>query len=76
MNHINLQYYWHQVTKVYSGTLLYDASEDIQLVTLRGPIGADEKPAKTWTPDGETIFELTFVDPMNAKGEWEFSVML
>ncbi|QDI89462.1 hypothetical protein Nisw_07955 [Candidatus Nitrosopumilus sp. SW] len=58
---------------VYSGTLLYDASENIQLVTLRGPVGADEKPAKTWTPDGETIFELTFVDPKNAKGEWEFS---
>ena len=58
---------------IYSGTLLYDASENIQLVTLRGPIGADEKPAKTWTPDGETIFELTFVDPKNAKGEWEFS---
>jgi len=59
--------------KVYSGTLVYDASENIQLVTLRGPIGADEKPAKTWTPDGETIFELTFVDPKNAKGEWSFS---
>jgi len=59
--------------KVYSGTLIYDASENIQLVTLRGPIGADEKPAKTWTPDGDTIFELTFVDPKNAKGEWTFS---
>lgn len=59
--------------KVYSGTLIYDASENIQLVTLRGPIGADEKPAKTWTPDGDTIFELTFVDPKNAKGEWVFS---
>jgi len=58
---------------VYSGILSYTASEDIQLVTLRGPIGADEKPAKTWTPDGETIFELTFVDPKNAMGSWEFS---
>jgi plastocyanin len=58
---------------IYSGTLIYDASENIQLVTLRGPIGADEKPAKTWTPDGDTIFELTFVDPKNAKGEWAFS---
>ena len=58
---------------IYSGTLLYDASENIQLVTLRGPIGADEKPAKTWTPDGETVFDLTFVDPKNAKGEWAFS---
>ncbi len=59
--------------KVYSGTLVYDASENIQLVTLRGPIGADEKPAKTWALDDETIFELTFVDPKNVKGEWVFS---
>ncbi len=58
---------------VYSGIISYTASENIQLVTLRGPIGADEKPAKTWTPDGETIFELTFVDPKNAMGSWEFS---
>ncbi len=58
---------------VYSGILSYSASENIQLVTLRGPVGADEKPAMTWTPDGETIFELTFVDPKNAMGSWEFS---
>ena len=58
---------------VYSGIISYTASEDIQLVTLRGPIGADEKPVKTWTPDGETIFELTFVNPKNAMGSWEFS---
>jgi plastocyanin len=58
---------------VYSGILSYSASEDIQLVSLRGPIGADEKPAKTWTPDGETIFELTFVEPKNAMGSWAFS---
>jgi plastocyanin len=60
-------------SNVYSGILSYTASEDIQLVTLRGPIGADEKPAKTWTSDGETIFELTFVNPKNAMGSWEFS---
>jgi len=58
---------------VYSGIISYSASENIQLVTLRGPVGADEKPAMTWTPDGETIFELTFVDPDNAMGSWEFS---
>jgi plastocyanin len=58
---------------VYSGILSYSASEDIQLVTLRGPVGAHEKPAMTWTPNGETIFELTFVDPKNAMGSWEFS---
>ncbi|MEX0862443.1 plastocyanin/azurin family copper-binding protein [Nitrosopumilus sp.] len=58
---------------VYSGILSYSASENIQLVSLRGPISADEKPAATWTPDGETIFELTFVDPNNTMGSWEFS---
>ena len=58
---------------VYSGILSYSASEKIQLVSLSGPIGADEKPAMTWTPDGETIFELTFVDPNDAMGSWEFS---
>ncbi len=58
---------------VYSGILSYSASENIQLVTLRGPVGADENPAMTWTPDGKTIFELTFVDPKNAMGSWEFS---
>ncbi|HSA77223.1 MAG TPA: plastocyanin/azurin family copper-binding protein [Nitrosarchaeum sp.] len=57
---------------MYSGILSYSASENIQLVSLRGPISADEKPAQTWTPDGKTIFELTFVDPKNAMGSWEF----
>ncbi len=58
---------------VYSGILAYSASEPIQLVSLDGPISADQKPEKTWTPDGETIFALTFVDPKTAMGTWEFS---
>jgi len=58
---------------VYSGILSYSASEPIQLVSLRGPIGSGEQPDKTWTPDGETIFELTFVDEKSAMGSWEFS---
>ncbi|QUC65109.1 copper-binding protein [Nitrosopumilus sp. K4] len=60
-------------SNMYSGILSYSASEQIQLVSLKGPISAGEKPAMTWTPDGETIFELTFVDPKNAMGSWEFS---
>jgi len=59
--------------KTYSGILSYSASEPIQLVSLKGPISESEKPAMTWTPDGETIFELTFVDPKNAMGSWAFS---
>ena len=58
---------------LYSGILSYSASEPIQLVSLRGPIGPEEQPEKTWTPDGETIFELTFVDRKNAMGSWKFS---
>ena len=59
---------------VYTGTLMYDASENIQLVSLRGPLAeGEEKGLKTWTTDGKTIFELTFVDPKKAKGTWEFS---
>ena len=57
----------------YSGTLLYDASEDVQLVSLRGPVGADENPAVTYTINGKDIFEITLVDRKDARGEWEFS---
>ena len=58
---------------VYSGILSYSASENIQLVALRGPIGPDEHPEKTWSVDDSTIFEMTFVDPANKMGSWEFS---
>ena len=58
---------------LYTGTLSYSASEPIQLVSLRGPVGPDEQPAKTWTPDGKTIFELTFVDRQTSMGSWKFS---
>ncbi len=58
---------------VYSGILSYSASEQIQLVSLDGPIGEGEQPAMVWTPDGKTHFALTFVDPKNAMGSWEFS---
>ena len=58
---------------VYSGILSYSTSENIQLVSLRGPIGPDEHPEKTWSTDGMTIFEMIFVDPANKMGSWEFS---
>ena len=58
---------------MYSGILSYSASEPIQLVSLRGPLGQEERPEKTWTTDGETVFELTLVDPTNAMGSWSFS---
>ncbi len=60
--------------KVYSGTLNYDASEKIQLVTLHGPLAdGEDKGQAIWTPDGETKFELTFVDQNNAKVKCKFA---
>ena len=60
-------------SNMYSGIVSYSASEPIQLVALKGPIGPDDKPEKTWTIDGKTVYELIFVDPANAMGSWEFS---
>ena len=59
--------------KVYSGTLMYDASEPIQLGSLVGPLSSGEDNGQPiWTPDGVTKFALTFIDPKNSKGEWDF----
>ncbi len=59
--------------KIHTGILSYSASEDIQLVSLNGPLGSDESADLIWTPDGTTMFELTFVDPKTNMGSWEFS---
>lgn len=58
---------------MYSGTLSYSASEPIQLVSLKGPLGSDESADLTWTPDGTTMFALTFIDPKTNMGSWKFS---
>ncbi|MEX0764318.1 MAG: hypothetical protein WEC35_02495 [Nitrosopumilaceae archaeon] len=60
--------------KVYKGILSYSASENIQLVALHGPLAPGEDAGQPiWTPDGETKFALTFVDPENKMGTWAFS---
>ncbi len=60
--------------KVYSGTIQYDASEPIQLVTLHGPLGSGEDNGQPiWTPDGKTKFALTFVDQKKSRGSWNFA---
>ena len=60
--------------KVYRGQLTYSASEPIQLVALHGPLKEGmSKGQPTWTPDGETIFGLTFVDNKNTAGVWQFT---
>ena len=60
--------------KVYRGMLTYTASEPLQLVALHGPLGPDEdKGQKTWSPDGETKFALTFIPRDEAAGTWHFA---
>jgi hypothetical protein len=60
--------------KPYHGILTYSASENIQLVSLIGPIDpADKKGQLVYTMDGKTWFALVFVDPGTQMGTWQFS---
>ena len=53
------------------GVLAYSASEIIQLVALHGPISKDDVHGQsTWSPDGETIYALTLIEPGNNMGVW------
>jgi hypothetical protein len=57
----------------YSGTLFYSASEPVQLVALKGPLGPGEEKGKSiWTPDGEIFYELVQVNEYSTSGKWNF----
>jgi len=60
--------------KIYKGIVSYDVSEPIQLVALHGPLAEGEDTGQPiWTPDGETKFALTLVDPEASMGSWLFT---
>jgi len=60
--------------KIYKGIVSYDVSEPIQLVALHGPLAEGEDSGQPiWTPDGETKFALTFIDPETSMGSWLFT---
>ena len=60
--------------KAYKGLFSYDASEPIQLVALHGPLADGEDNGQPiWTPDGETKFALTLIDPQSDMGSWIFT---
>ena len=57
----------------YHGVLTYSASENVQLVSLIGPIDpTDNKGQPVYTMDGKTWYALVFVDPTNQMGTWQF----
>ena len=59
---------------IYKGSLTYSASEPVQLVSLTGPLAEGEDNGQPiWTPDGETKFALTIVDPQASSGTWNFA---
>ncbi len=59
---------------IYKGSLTYSASEPVQLVVLTGPLAEGEDNGQPiWTPDGETKFALTIVDPQASSGTWNFA---
>ena len=60
--------------KVYKGIFSYATSEPIQLVALHGPLADGEDMGQPiWTPDGDTKFALTLVDPETSMGSWVFT---
>jgi len=60
--------------KIYKGIVSYDVSEPIQLVALHGPLAEGEDSGQPiWTPDGETKFALTLIDPETSMGSWVFT---
>jgi hypothetical protein len=60
--------------KPYHGILTYSASENVQLVSLIGPIDStDKKGQSVYTMDGKTWFALGLVDPGTQMGTWQFS---
>jgi len=59
---------------IYQGIVSYDVTEPIQLVALHGPLAEGEDSGQPiWTPDGETKFALTFIDPETSMGSWLFT---
>jgi len=59
---------------LYKGMVTYSASQNIQLVVLHGPLAEGEDMGQPiWTPDGETKFAMTLVDPQNKAGSWMFA---
>ena len=59
---------------LYNGHLTYSASENVQIITLHGPLKkGEDKGQMFWTTDGKTKYGLTLVDQKSDSGIWTFT---
>lgn len=59
---------------IYKGILTYDASENVQLVALHGPLNEGEaKGQPIWELEDGTKYALTFIEPETSAGSWMFA---
>jgi len=60
--------------KVYVGKVTFSASEQVQYVTIHGPLAEDEiRGQPIWSPMGDTTYALTFIDNGLKSGGWFFA---
>jgi len=82
VQHLGVGHEGHQLAvilppsdNVYIGKLAFSASENVQYVTIHGPLGpGDDMGQAIWSPDGgKTKFALTFIDNGLKSGGWYFA---
>ena len=60
--------------KVYVGKVTFSASEQVQYVTIHGPLAEGESRGQPiWSPMGDTKYALTFIDNGAKSGGWFFA---
>jgi hypothetical protein len=60
--------------KVYVGKVTFSASEQVQYVTIHGPLAEGESRGQPiWSPMGNTKYALTFIDNGAKSGGWYFA---
>ncbi len=62
------------INGTYTGVVYYYATENLQHVTLIGPLDSSQAVGKTiWTADGITKYQYNVEQAYNVAGQWKFS---
>jgi hypothetical protein len=60
--------------KIYVGKVTFSASEQVQYITIHGPLAEGESRGQPiWSPMGETTYALTLIDNGEKSGGWYFA---